>query len=65
MPYNYVGGADNTVSFEQAPAVRMARDFLHKRLHAALGEDSESSQAEFNEVLRFVTLSCLLVSFLR
>lgn len=51
MPYNYVGGAEGTVSFEQAPAVAMARDYMKERLHAALDGTLEEGFPEFNEVL--------------
>lgn len=49
----YVGGADNTVPFDQAPsAVVDARILIQKRIKQALNKDQI-----FNEVLRFVSTS--------
>ncbi|KDQ27782.1 hypothetical protein PLEOSDRAFT_1112704 [Pleurotus ostreatus PC15] len=45
-PYQYVGGADNTIPFENAPVVSKARDLIQARLRQAL-----NIQIEFNEVL--------------
>ena len=43
----YVGGDANTVPFDQAPAVVLARNLIQKRIQQAL-----EVSAEFNEVLR-------------
>lgn len=43
----YVGGDTNTVPFDQAPAVVLARSLIQKRILQALEVSSE-----FNEVLR-------------
>ncbi|KAF4599529.1 hypothetical protein EYR40_006623 [Pleurotus pulmonarius] len=45
-PYQYVGGADNTIPFENAPVVSRARNLIQSRLRQAL-----NIQTEFNEVL--------------
>ncbi|KAF9501944.1 hypothetical protein BDN71DRAFT_1407155 [Pleurotus eryngii] len=45
-PYQYVGGADNTIPFENVPVVSKARDLIQARLRQAL-----NIQIEFNEVL--------------
>lgn len=48
-PYHYVGGTENTVSWDQAPsAVVEARALMQHRIRMALGDTCES---EFNEVL--------------
>jgi hypothetical protein len=47
----YVGGDANTVPFDQAPAVVLARNLIQKRIVQAL-----EASAEFNEVLRLGVL---------
>ncbi|KAG7448720.1 uncharacterized protein BT62DRAFT_929814 [Guyanagaster necrorhizus] len=48
-PYHYVGGTENTVTWDQAPsAVTEARALMQRRIKLALDDTCES---EFNEVL--------------
>ncbi|KAF9263398.1 hypothetical protein L218DRAFT_999717 [Marasmius fiardii PR-910] len=58
-PYQYVGGAANTVSWDQAPsAVVKARDFIRTRTYQALGDE-----VDFNEVLSAAYMEDQKMSF--
>ncbi|THV05004.1 hypothetical protein K435DRAFT_834976 [Dendrothele bispora CBS 962.96] len=58
-PYQYVGGTNNTVSWEEAPqAVTKARDYITSRIKIALDLDSE-----FNEVLSAAYMERQKMSF--